>query len=132
MSEDNEKNLDLAVKVFVDQLTSQFMELRTFSSLPPLLRPSMPHVVRASSDSDTGNLQKVNSSDSDGDSLGLVARSVRSFLMHRYKQRQKKNLFMPTSDSEKTEKDRRSDDDVLSAFELIESPLQVITDDLLL
>jgi hypothetical protein len=42
--------------------------------------------------------------------------------MHRHKQRQKKNLFgIPTSMGEK-----KDSDDVLGAFELIESPLQIL------
>lgn len=148
--------LDLEMEDFIKRLTGHFIELGGLSVLPPHLSPKRLHM------SVSGNVN-ANGSSAEGVSgtggappaaleLGIVARSVRSFLHHRRQSALKGTrtgsgsgvvglglgsfLASPLLNSASPELSSRSTDvissdkdraeDTLSAFELIESPLQLM------
>lgn len=136
--------MDMEMADFIHRLTGHFIELGGLSVLPPHLLPQRLHM----SVSGKGSPEKRGG----GQELGVVARSVRSFLHHRARQSSRANKGTRTgsgtgvvglglgsflaspllnSSSELTSQDSSSSDidktdDIMSAFELVESPLQLM------
>ena len=146
---------DLEMEDFINHLTGHFIELGGLSVLPPHLSPKRLHMSVSSSGSGSGSsAERVNGTGGapySGSKLGVVARSVRSFLHHRRESALKGtgsrtgsgsgvvglglgsflaspllNSTSPELSSKNTDASRDRTEDTLSAFELIESPLQVM------
>ena len=137
--------LELEVQDFIDVLTGRFLELGTLSGLSKKLLDKnisntnnvLEDPNRNSSESNKNEIENTNHV------FGVVAQSVASFLNRRH--RQESNIVSQSSlsnvtlhtkfynlinDGEKMQEEmignRRGNVDILSAFEFIESPLQIM------
>ena len=140
--------LELEVQDFIEVLTGRFLELGTLSGLSNKVLNKNNGCRNNLLDEKERNIAESNNNgiENTGNVFGVVARSVASFLSRRQLQLQHStssshttlsNVALHTKfynfigDNEKVQGkevtgEKRGNDDILSAFEFIESPLQVM------